>query len=338
VTAPDEPRPAADPAAAGPTATDDPSAPAAGTPAAGTAAAGTAAAGTAAASTAAAGTAAAGRAGTAPGGKRKRRGGFWRELPFLVVIALVLALLIKTFLVQAFYIPSGSMQNTLQVGDRVLVNKLVYRIRDVHRGEIVVFRGPPTWQDQPEFTVNPPSNPIARFFRDIGSALGVAAPSDKDFIKRVIGVGGDHVVCCDPQGRITVNGRAIEEKSYLYVDPVTHQQAHPSDTPFDVTVPKGRLWVMGDHRNESADSRAHMSEGFDGTIPAKDVIGRAFVKVWPPSHWGTLPVPSTFHQKGLAALAVSPLSLGFLGAVPLTLLRRRAARRWRARRAHPPSR
>jgi len=256
--------------------------------------------------------------------KKRKRGGFWRELPFLVLIALVLALLIKTFLVQAFYIPSGSMQNTLAIGDRVLVNKLVYRIRDVHRGEIVVFRGPTSWQDNPEFTVNPPSNPIARFFHDIGSALGVAAPSSKDFIKRVIGVGGDHVACCDPQGRVTVNGKPLNEP-YLYPG------AHPSDTNFDVTVPKGRLWVMGDHRNESADSRAHLSDGEDGTIPVKNVIGRAFVKVWPPSHWGTLPVPSTFHQKGLAALAVSPLGLGFVGAVPLTLVRRRVARRLRRR-------
>ena len=266
--------------------------------------------------------------------KHRKRGSFARELPFLVLIALVLALLIKTFLVQAFFIPSGSMENTLHVGDRVLVNKLVYRIRDVHRGEIIVFRGPPTWQDNPEFTSTPPSNPIARFFHDIGSALGVAAPSSKDFIKRVIGVAGDHVVCCDNQHRITVNGHPLDEKSYLYVDPVTHQQVQPSAQPFDITVPKGRLWVMGDHRDQSADSRSHISEGFSGTIPTKNVIGRAFVRVWPPSHWGTLPVPKTFHQAGLAAAAFfgSPLGLGFVGAVPLTVLRRRLRGRGRRRR------
>lgn len=268
---------------------------------------------------------------SAPRGKQG--GSFWRELPFLILIALVLALLIKTFLVQAFYIPSASMENTLQGGppdknyDRVLVNKLVYRLRDVHRGEIIVFKGPKSWQDQPEFISNPPSNPIARFFHDIGSAVGVAAPSSKDFIKRVIGVGGDHVVCCDTQGHITVNGVAITEK-YLYPG------ARPSDTPFDVVVPKGRLWVMGDNRAGSADSRAHMQD-HDGTVPQSDVIGRAFVVVWPPSDWKTLPVPSTFHQKGLAAsalhsvtsLGVTPVGLGVVGAFPVTLLRRRLRRR-----------
>ncbi|MBV9292658.1 MAG: signal peptidase I [Frankiales bacterium] len=271
--------------------------------------------------------------GTTTPAHRKRKGtSFWKELPFLVLIALVLALLIKTFLVQAFYIPSGSMENTLHIGDRVLVNKLVYRIRDVHRGEIIVFRGPTSWQDNPEFTSTPPSNPIARFFHDIGSALGVAAPSSKDFIKRVIGVGGDHVICCDTQGRITVNGHPLDEKSYLYFDPTTHQQVKPSLQNFDITVPKGRLWVMGDHRDESADSRSHISDGEDGTIPTKNVIGRAFVRVWPPSHWGTLSVPKTFHQAGLAAAAIfgSPLGLGFAGAIPLTLLRRRLRRRRRA--------
>jgi signal peptidase I len=269
--------------------------------------------------------------------KRRRRSSFWRELPFLILIALVLALLIKTFLVQAFYIPSGSMEPTLHgcpggSGDRVLVNKLVYRFRDPHRGEIIVFRGPQSWQDTPEFTANPPSNPVARFFHDVGSALGVAAPSTKDFIKRVIGVGGDHVVCCDSQGHITVNGHAL-------IEPYIFPGAKPSDQDFNVTVPKGRLWLMGDHRNESADSRSHLDD-HDGTIPVNDVIGRAFVKVWPPSHWGTLPVPKTFDQPGLAAAALSsPLTWGFVGAVPLTLTRRRLrARRDRRRqmRRRPP--
>jgi len=260
----------------------------------------------------------------------KKQGSFWRELPFLILIALVLALLIKTFLVQAFYIPSASMENTLQGGnpngggaspghpfDRVLVNKLVYRLRDVHRGEIVVFKGPQSWQDQPEFVSHPPSNPIARFFHDIGSAVGVAAPSSKDFIKRVIGVGGDHVVCCDSSGKITVNGVPLTEK---YIFP----GAKPSDTPFDVTVPKGRLCVLGDNRGGSADSRAHMQD-HDGTIPTSNVIGRAFVVVWPPSNWKTLPVPSTFHQKGLAASAIglAPVLGGVAGALPLTWVRRR---------------
>ncbi len=307
-----------------------------------------AAADTEAIDSAPAGAEGAGDTATADGPGRRRavpppqKTSFWKELPFLVLIALVLALLIKTFLVQAFYIPSASMEDTLQGGpnqnsqttdhkhhpyDRVLVNKLIYRIRDIHRGEIVVFRGPKSWQDQPEFVSHAPSNPIGRFFHDIGSAIGVAAPSSKDFIKRVIGIGGDHVVCCDANGRITVNGVALHEP-YLYPG------AKPSAEQFDVVVPKGRLWVMGDNRDGSADSRMHRGD-HDGTVPASDVIGRAFVVVWPPSDWKTLSVPGTFHQKGLAAAlaGTDPLVAGFVGAVPLALLRRRASYRLRVRRA-----
>lgn len=245
---------------------------------------------------------------------RKTR--FWRELPFLILIALVLALLIKTFLVQAFFIPSGSMERTLHgcpgcSGDRVLVNKLVYRFRDPHRGEIVVFRGPPSWQDTPEVTTSEPGNPVSRFFHEVGSALGVSAPSSKDFIKRVIGVPGDHVVCCDPQKRITVNGHPLTE-------PYVFPGANPSDQPFDVTVPPDRLWVMGDHRNESADSRFHIAD-HDGTIPIDDVIGRAFIKVWPINHWGLLRVPATFHQPGLHAIAAV---VSGAGTPPLVCRRR----------------
>ncbi|MDQ1685315.1 MAG: signal peptidase [Frankiaceae bacterium] len=271
---------------------------------------------------------------------------FWKELPFLVLIALVLALLIKTFLVQAFYIPSSSMENTLQGGpnqnqadhkkhpyDRVLVNKLIYRIRDIHRGEIVVFKGPPSWQETPEFVSHTPSNPIGRFFHDIGSAIGVAAPSSKDFIKRVIGVGGDTVRCTNDQLYVN-NVRLVEP----YIYPGAHQ-CNANGFDGSVTVPKGRLWVMGDNRDGSADSRLHRGD-HDGTIPASDVIGRAFVVVWPPSDWKTLPVPGTFHQKGLAAALAAtsdPLVLGFVGAVPLTLLRRRVAHRRRVRRSRRPA-
>ena len=137
-------------------------------------------------------------------------------------------------------------------------------------------------------------------------------------------------MCCDSQGRITVNGHPLDEKSYLYTDP-SGTQAKPSDSPFDVTVPKGRLWVMGDHRNASADSRAHITDGEHGTIPVGNVIGKAFLVVWPPSDWKTLSVPKTFHQTGLAAAAVNPLTLGFVGAVPITLVRR-SVRRRRSRR------
>ena len=254
----------------------------------------------------------------------QRHSSLRRELPFLVLIALVLALLIKTFLVQAFFIPSGSMERTLHGctgcrGDRVLVNKLVYRVRDPHRGEIVVFKGPPSWQ--PEFVAATPGNPVSRLLHEVGAALGVAAPSNKDFIKRVIGVGGDHVRCCDADGRVTVNGHPLDEP-YLYPG------AHPSDQPFDVTVPKGRLWVMGDHRNDSADSRAHQDDHL-GTVPVSDVIGRAFVRVWPPSRWGMLPVPKTFQQSGLTALGVPLLGALSAGWSRSSRTRRRGCRRRR---------
>ncbi|KAB2384597.1 signal peptidase I [Actinomadura montaniterrae] len=258
--------------------------------------------------------------GSAEPAKKKRKGSFWKELPVLIVVAVVLALVVKTFLVQAFYIPSGSMQNTLEIGDRVLVNKVVYHTRDVKRGDIVVFNGMDSWD--PEVTYEEPTNPVSRFFRWVGSAFGVA-PGEKDYIKRVIGVPGDHVKCCDAQGRVSVNGTALDERSYLYTDPVTHEQNKPSDQPFDVTVKPGTLWVMGDHRELSADSRAHQKDPGGGAIPEDRVIGRAFVVVWPVNRMKMLHIPGTFDQTigGLAPAA--PFALGMAAATPVVLLRRR---------------
>ena len=250
---------------------------------------------------------------------------FLRELPVLIAVALVLALLIKAFLVQAFYIPSESMEDTLKKGDRVLVNKLVYKTRSIHRGEIVVFNGKDTsFESTPEFTATRSNNPIARFVRGIGSAIGVAPPGEKDFIKRVIGVGGDHVACCT-NGKVTVNGVPLSE-SYL------KPGVNPSDQSFDVTVPKGRLWVMGDNRANSSDSRAHIDASDHGFIPTHKVIGRAFIRVWPFSHFGVLRVPKTFSQNSLGMLGGAPsLGLGVLGALPVAALRRRRRARRRPR-------
>ncbi|WP_231330782.1 signal peptidase I [Actinomadura graeca] len=258
-------------------------------------------------------------------GKRKKKpGSFWKELPVLIVVAVVLALVIKAFAVQAFYIPSGSMENTLQVGDRVLVNKIVYHTRDIARGDVVVFNGLDSWD--PETQVEEPGNPISKALHAVGSAFGVA-PNEKDYIKRVIGVPGDHVKCCDAQGRVTVNGVPLDEKSYLFTDPITHEQNKPSNDPFDVTVKPGQLWVMGDHRELSYDSRSHRGDPGGGTIPTDRVIGRAFVIVWPLNRLDTLPIPGTFKQsafKGTAmALPGTPLALGLAGAFPLTYLLRR---------------
>ncbi|WP_225993959.1 signal peptidase I [Actinomadura rudentiformis] len=251
-----------------------------------------------------------------PSKKGKKQGSFWKELPVLIGVALVLALIIKTFVVQAFYIPSESMENTLLVGDRVLVNKLVYHTRDIERGDVVVFSGLDSWDLEVDYAE--PSNPVSKVLRAIGSTFGVV-PGEKDYIKRVIGVPGDRVRCCDAQSRITVNGVPLDEKSYLYTDPETGEQNKPSDIPFDATVGKGQLWVMGDHRELSHDSRNHRGDPGGGTIPVSRVIGRAFVIVWPLDRIDTLPIPKTFDK---AAAAAFPVALGLIGAVPITLIRR----------------
>ncbi|MEO5877743.1 MAG: signal peptidase I [Streptosporangiaceae bacterium] len=263
--------------------------------------------------------------------KKKKESSFWKELPVLIGVALVLALVIKGFVVQAFYIPSASMENTLQIGDRVLVNKLVYHTRDITRGDIVVFNGIDSWD--PEVAYVEPSNPVTKAFRAVGTAFGIV-PGEKDYIKRVIGVPGDKVKCCDSTGRITVNGRPLDERSYLYVDPDTKEQNQPSEDKFTITVPEDRLWVMGDHRGVSYDSRGHSADVGGGTIPISHVVGRAFVVVWPLGHTKILSIPGTFDQPGLAAalLPYTPLTAGLLGAIPLTLLHRRL------RRLHPPRR
>ena len=249
---------------------------------------------------------------------KDKKGSFWRELPVLVVVALVLALLIKSFVVQAFYIPSESMENTLLKNDRVLVNKLVYRVRDIERGDVVVFSGVDSWDG--EVPYEEPSNPIAGFFRWVGTAFGVV-PGEKDYIKRVIGVPGDTVKCCDAKGRISVNGTPLDEESYLYPGDV------PSLSNFEIKVPADRLWVMGDHRSVSLDSRAHGGDPGGGTIPIDQVIGRAFVIVWPFDRATVLPIPDTFNQPALHAAALAagamPLLLGFGMAVPLVRLSRR---------------
>ncbi|HEY3604768.1 MAG TPA: signal peptidase I [Sporichthyaceae bacterium] len=247
-----------------------------------------------------------------------------RELPILVFVALALALLIKTFLVQAFFIPSDSMQNTLLEGDRVLVNKFSSHFGNPKRGEVIVFRDPGTWlgEDHPQKT----GNAVLRSFKDVFVFVGLL-PSDneKDLIKRVVGVPGDHVACCT-NGKVTVNGIPLDEP-YLYRDPITGRQNAPSERPFSVTVPPNRLWVMGDHREVSADSRLHMNEPGNGTIAEDRVVGRAFVLVWPLSRWSTLPVPATFKRKELDGAALTTSALGVGALLPVALLRRRRSER-----------
>jgi signal peptidase I len=259
-----------------------------------------------------------------PARPKPAKGSFLRELPVLLVIAVVLALLINTFLVKAFFIPSGSMEQTLHgcpgcSGDRVLVNKVVYRLHDPRPGDIVVFAGPESWA--PEAAVEKPTNPLQRVVRSVASTFGVATPGEKDFIKRVVAVGGQTVQCCDAQGRVTVDGRPLDEP-YTYVSDPEYQS-----TPFGpVTVPAGHLWVMGDHRDQSADSRAHITDPDHGTIAVDNVIGKAFVIIWPVSRWNTLGTPATFGGGGSSwtgpLLVVLPLVVLLL--VVLSLRRRRA--------------
>ena len=216
-----------------------------------------------------------------------------------------------------FAIPSGSIENTLQPGDRVLVNKLVYRFRDIARGDVVVFSGQGSWgPDAPP----PPGNPLVRFWDGVTNLIGISAPGT-DYIKRVIGVPGDHVACCDA-GRVTVNGVPLSEQSYVHPGDV------PSQVVFSVTVPPGRLWVLGDNRANSDDSRYRRDDPGSGTIPESAVVGRAFVIIWPPSRIGDLPIPATFGQAGLHAAAAVAAGAPAVGgyALAVGLLRRRRRR------------
>ncbi|MER5544673.1 signal peptidase I [Streptomyces sp. NPDC002589] len=225
--------------------------------------------------------------------KRKRRRSAVREIPLLVGVAVLIALVLKTFLVQAFVIPSGSMEQTIRIGDRVLVDKLTpwFGSRP-ERGDVVVFHDPGGWLAD-EQTAKKHDPVVVKQLKEGLTFIGLL-PSDneKDLIKRVIGVGGDHVKCCDAQGRITVNGVPLTEGGYIYPGDA------PSAQSFDITVPKGRLWVMGDHRGNSADSRFHQNTAYGGTVSEQSVVGRAVAIGWPIGHWTRLQEPKTFASVG----------------------------------------
>lgn len=188
------------------------------------------------------------------------------EFVVVVGMALAISLVVKTFLVQAFYIPSGSMENTLLEDDRVVVSKLTPGPFDLDRGDIVVFKDPGGWLPPP---VEPDDGPVRHAMRAVLTFVGLLPhDSGEHLIKRVVGLPGDTVACCDSDGRLTVNGVAIDEP-YLFPG------NEPSGTTFSQTVPAGALWVMGDHRDISEDARVH------GPVPQDDVVGRAFVLVWP---------------------------------------------------------
>jgi signal peptidase I len=200
----------------------------------------------------------------------ERRGGFWRELPMLLIVAIVVAVVVRAFVLQTFYIPSESMEHTLNINDRVVVNKLVYDFRTPHRGEILVFQAPAAWR---------------------------SGEAGEDFIKRIIGVPGDRVVCCDAQQRLMINGVAIDEPYIFHTDDGVYDPA--SKEQFDIVVPAARLWMMGDHRSESSDSRERYLSSHDvvtSTIPEDAIVGRAFVVFWPIGSATWLTVPKTFDK------------------------------------------
>ncbi|MFW0184501.1 signal peptidase I [Rothia sp. CCM 9418] len=189
-----------------------------------------------------------------------------KEFGIVILYALVIAFILKTFVIRGFYIPSGSMENTLEVNDRVFVNVAGSMFSQAERGDIIVFKDTQGWIDSSPHR----SNPVASALAFVGI---LPDSSDKYLVKRVIGVGGDHVVCCSANGRIMVNGVAIDE-TYLYPG------AKPSEIPFDVIVPENSYFVMGDHRNNSADSRYHIEDGHE-FISDSDVEGKVFVRAWP---------------------------------------------------------
>jgi signal peptidase I len=233
--------------------------------------------------------------------KRKRRRSAVKEIPLLIGVALLIALVLKTFLVQAFVIPSGSMEQTIRIQDRVLVDKLTpWFGSKPQRGDVVVFRDPGGWLPPGETKKN--DDPIGvKQIKQMLTSIGLLPSDDEqDLIKRVVAVGGDTVRCCDRDGRVTVNGVSLNE-------PYVHPGNAPSTMKFEVAVPAGRLFVLGDHRSNSADSRFHLDERDRGTVSEEEVVGRAVVIAWPLSHWRQLEEPETYASvpNGLGGTTVA---------------------------------
>lgn len=208
----------------------------------------------------------------------RRRLSFWQELPILLVVALLLAVFVQTFAAQAFVIPSGSMESTIMTDDRVLTNKVVYRFREPHRGEVVVFRAGDGWGEIP---VKEPANPVARNLQGAAKTIGLA-PTATHYIKRVVGLPGDSIAV-NEAGRVTINGVALTEA-------YTQGRNDPAKWRGPVVVPEGHLFVMGDNREHSDDSRVN------GLVRIDHVVGRAAFVMWPREHWAGLPVPEDIES------------------------------------------
>lgn len=218
--------------------------------------------------------------------KPPARQGIWpllRDVLVILLIAIVVSFLVKTFLVRSFYIPSGSMNQTLVEQDRILVDELTPRFGGYSRGDVVVFRDPGGWLP---VTPEQPSSPLLEAGDWLLSLVGLSASdSDEHLIKRIVGVEGDRVVCCNALGQITINDVPIDESPYLNLRP--DQQA-PDEVEFDVTVPEDSIWVLGDNRDASSDSRFNMDEPGEGFVPLDNVVGRAFLITWPLNRFGVI--------------------------------------------------
>lgn len=205
--------------------------------------------------------------------RRRSRSSFWKELPILLAAAIVVAILVRTFVLQTYYVPSGSMEHTLNINDRVLVNKLAYDFHDPHRGDVIVFNSPVSWRTN---------------------------QNEKVFVKRVIGTPGDTIVCCNAQGELIINGVALDEPFILKDGEHNDAPLLPAQNGWSITVPQGRLWVMGDNRYDSEDSLARYNATGENiqmsTIPISSVIGRAFIRFWPVSRLDWLTTPSSFSK------------------------------------------
>lgn len=235
-------------------------------------------------------TTAAGFGAVEPSPRVRRRRGIWplvRDVLVILAVAVLISFVIKTFLVRSFYIPSASMEQTLMVKDRILVDELTPRFSGYERGDVVVFRDPGGWLP---VTSTPDQSAIVQAFDWLLSIVGISAPDSEDhLIKRIVGIGGDHVVCCNALGQVTVNGTPIDETAYLNLAP---GQSAPTIVPYDVTVPEGSLWVLGDNRDHSKDSRYNVDQPSRGFVPVDNVVGRAFLITWPFDRFG----PIDFHH------------------------------------------
>jgi len=275
---------------------------------------------------------AAAEAPTAHRTKRKpSRRSLLKELPILLLVVLVLSFVIQTFLARAYVIPSESMEPTLLgctscgiTNDRIVVDKVSYHFTAPRPGDVVVFKGPDSWAS--EFTSTQSSNILVRGLQQVGALVGLAPPNERDFVKRVIATGGQTVQCCDAQGNVQVNGTSLSEPYVVNDFPFVPGQQDCTSPAMSgrcfapVTVPAGHLWMMGDNRNNSADSRYHVSDSAQGTVPVGNVIGKARVIVVPVSRWQIVNSPQI--NPTASALGFPPLPddtpglLGALVAVP----------------------